>query len=134
MSMLERTPGPIDGLPKRRYRVTFVPGDVEVEVDPDRLPYGDHGLPGSILDIAQGHDIHIEHACGGFGVCGTCHVIIREGADSCGEPTEEELDALDHAYGVTPQSRLGCLCVPDGSSDVVVEIPAWNRNIASEGR
>ena len=94
MSMFERSADPIDGLPKRKYRVTFLPGNVQVEVEPDRLPYGDHGLPGSILDVAQGHDIRIEHACGGFGVCGTCHVIIREGADSCGEPTEEELDAL----------------------------------------
>jgi len=134
MSMCEPSADPADGVPKRRYRVTFLPGNVQVDVDPDRLPYGNHGLPGSILDVAQGHDIRLEHACGGFGVCGTCHVIIREGWDACGEPTEEELDALDHAYGVQRLSRLGCVCVPDGSSDVVVEIPAWNRNVATEGR
>ena len=134
MSASERSTDRADGLPKRKYRVTFMPGNVGVEVDPDRLPYGEHGLPGSILDVARGHGVHIEQACGGFGVCGTCHVIIREGSDSCSEPSQKELDALDQAYGVRPQSRLGCLCVADGSSDVVVEIPAWNRNIASEDR
>jgi len=33
---------------------------------------------------------------------------------------------------VQENSRLACQFVPDGSSDVVVEIPAWNRNEVSE--
>jgi ferredoxin, 2Fe-2S len=28
---------------------------------------------------------------------------------------------------------LGCQCVPNGSCDVVVEIPGWNRNLVQEG-
>jgi len=31
--------------------------NVTVQVKPEELPYGDHGLPGSILDIALKHGI-----------------------------------------------------------------------------
>ena len=47
--------------------------------------------------------------------------------------SEEEEDMLDLAPGLTGTSRLACQSVPDGSEDVVVEIPAWNRNLSREG-
>ena len=40
---------------------------------------------------------------------------------------------LDTARAVTPESRLSCQCVPNGSSDVTVVIPAWNKNLVKEG-
>lgn len=120
-------------LPKQAYRITFQPRGETVEVDPAALPYGRDGKPGSILDIALGHDIDIDHACGGVVACSTCHVILREGFDSCPEAEEEEEDMLDNAPGLEPESRLSCQAVPDGSVDVVVEIPEWNRNMVKEG-
>jgi len=120
-------------LPTRNYKITFLPMNVTVEVDPEQLPYNDHGLPGSILDIALKHGIELNHACGGVCACSTCHVIVREGLDACHEPTEDEEDQLDGAYGLRPQSRLACQCVPNGSRSLVVEVPAWNRNLAREG-
>ncbi len=119
-------------LPRQSYNITFLPAKVTVEVDPGRLPYGSHGRPGSVLDVALAAGVSIEHACGGFSACATCHVIVREGTDSCGQPDEQELDRLDEAYGATPQSRLGCQCVPDGSCDVVIEIPRWGRNVGGD--
>jgi 2Fe-2S ferredoxin len=122
-------------LPVAKYTIRFIDEEKHehvVEVDPAKLPYGTHGLPGSILDIALAHGIELDHACGGVCACSTCHVIIRQGASACSEPTDEEEDQLDEAYGLTPQSRLGCQCVPNGQTDVVVEIPAWNRNLARE--
>ena len=71
-------------------------------------------------------------ACGGVCACSTCHVIVHEGLESCNEATDAELDQLDEAPGVTPKSRLGCQCVPDGTKDIVVEIPDWNKNYAKE--
>lgn len=121
-----------EGLPTRKYRVTFLPAGRTIEVDPAALPYGDHGRPGSILDIALHHGIDVDHACGGVCACSTCHVIVREGLKSCNEPDDEEEDQLDDAYGLTPQSRLACQCVPDGTTDLVVEIPTWNRNLVRE--
>ena len=56
----------------------------------------------------------------------------REGLESCNEPTDAELDQLDDAPGLTVKSRLGCQCVPDGTRDLVVEIPEWNKNFAKE--
>jgi len=74
----------------------------------------------------------LDHACGGVCACSTCHVIVREGLESCNEPTDAELDQLDDAPGLEVKSRLGCQCVPDGTCDLVVEIPEWNKNFAKE--
>ena len=119
-------------LPTRAYTVTFLPEDVKVEVDPAALPYGRDGLPGSILDIALAHGVDIDHACGGVCACSTCHVIVRQGLKSCSEATEDEEDQLDQAPGLELQSRLACQCVPDGTEDLVVELPGWNRNLVHE--
>jgi len=119
-------------LPTKPYTITFQPMNETVHVDPAELPYSRDGQKGSILEIALGHDIDVDHACGGVCACSTCHVILREGGESCQEPSDDELDMLDQAPGLTPQSRLACQAVPDGSKDLVVEIPSWNRNIVSE--
>lgn len=55
-------------LPSNRYTVTFIfpdKSEKKVEVVPDKIPYGPTGLPGSILDIAMGNEIDLEHVCGG---------------------------------------------------------------------
>ncbi|MEZ6005943.1 MAG: 2Fe-2S iron-sulfur cluster-binding protein [Planctomycetota bacterium] len=119
-------------LPTRPYRITFEPVGRTIEVDPAKLPLSDEGFPGSILDIASGHGIELDHACGGVCACSTCHIVIEKGAASCQEASEDEEDMLDSAPGVQLTSRLGCQAVPDGSSDVVVRIPTWNRNHAKE--
>lgn len=121
--------------PKQSYQITIIDDHGEhhaLIVDPDKLPYQRSGLPGSILDICEGNDIHLEHTCGGVCACSTCHVIVREGLDTCNEETDDELDQLEEAPGITAQSRLACQCVPNGSRAVVIQIPAWNRNAVKE--
>jgi len=119
-------------LPDKSYSVTFMPMGKKVSVDPAALPLSREGRPGSILDIADGHGIEIDHACGGVCACSTCHVIIREGFESIPEASESEEDMLDEAPGLELTSRLACQAVPSGKADVVVEIPGWNRNHARE--
>jgi 2Fe-2S ferredoxin len=121
-------------LPTRPYSVTIrhEGEETRIAVDPEELPCQRSGLPGSILDICLGHGIELEHTCGGVCACSTCHVIVRQGLASCNEATEDEEDQLEEAPGITIQSRLGCQCVPDGTMDVVVEIPEWNRNAVKE--
>ncbi len=119
-------------LPSRTYTITFMPEGKKVTVDPGSLPLSREGKPGSILDIADGNDVEIDHACGGVCACSTCHVIVREGFDSIPEASEDEEDMLDEAPGLELTSRLACQAVPDGTVDVVVEIPGWNRNHAKE--
>ena len=119
-------------LPARRYVVRFLPAGVEVEVDPEKLPYGRDGLPGSILDVALAHGVEIDHACGGVVACSTCHVYVRKGLETCNAATEDEEDQLDNAPGIELVSRLACQCVPDGTQEVEIEIPGWNRNLFRE--
>jgi ferredoxin, 2Fe-2S len=119
-------------LPKKKYKINFIRQGRIVEVDPAKIPYGHDGLPGSILDISQGSHMGLDHACGGVAACSTCHVIVHEGMESCNEVSDAELDEIDEAPGSTPKSRLGCQCVPDGSADLVIEIPEWNKNYAKE--
>jgi 2Fe-2S ferredoxin len=116
------------------FTVTFKgPHDTkEVSVDPEKIPYGPTGLPGSLLDIAMGAGIDLEHACGGVCACSTCHVIVKEGLETCNESTEDEDDQLDEAPGITLQSRLACQCVSNGTKNLVVEIPEWNKNLVKE--
>lgn len=117
------------------FSITFKTpeGTRDVQVDPSKIPYGQTGQPGSILDVAMGSGLDLEHACGGVCACSTCHVIVKEGVDSCNEATDDELDQLDEAPAITLQSRLACQCVPDGSTDLIVEIPEWNKNLVKEG-
>ncbi|NJN71028.1 MAG: 2Fe-2S iron-sulfur cluster binding domain-containing protein, partial [Nitrospira sp.] len=80
-------------LPKVSYTLTFIQpkGDsTTVTVDPEKLPYGETGLPGSILDIAMGHGVDLEHVCGGVCACSTCHVIVKQGLETCNEGTDDE--------------------------------------------
>ena len=123
-------------LPTKPYTITYIlPNKTvqQVQVDPDKIPYGPTGLPGSVLNIALGNGIDLEHACGGVCACSTCHVIVKEGLQSCNEGTDDEFDQLEEAPAITLQSRLGCQCVPNGTMDLVVEIPAVNKNLVKEG-
>lgn len=122
-------------LPTKKYTIRFIDEEQQehaVEVDPQKIPYGHNGRPGSILDIALGNGVEIDHACGGVCACSTCHVIVKQGLTSCNEATDDEEDELDEAYGLTAQSRLSCQCVPNGTCDLVVQVPTWNRNLARE--
>ncbi len=111
-------------------RVTFLPADVTVEFDPATMPFRDHGRPGSLLDIALNFNVPLDHACGGNCACTTCHVVIRQGDANLSPMDDDEADRLDMAADPTLHSRLACQCIVTG--DVVVEIPAWNRNYVSE--
>ena len=121
----------------RKYRIIYLLGETKekkiVEVDPAKIPYSRTGQPGSILEIALGNGIEIDHSCGGVCACSTCHAIVQEGLESCSSATDDELDMVDTARGVTTESRLACQCVANGSCDLVVEIPVWNRNMVKEG-
>jgi 2Fe-2S ferredoxin len=112
-------------------KVTFANFDKTVEFEPGKLPYDEHGEPESLLDVAMHFEIPVEHACGGKCACTTCHVIVEAGDANLSEASDDELDRLDQAPGLTLHSRLACQAVVKG--DVAVRIPSWNRNYVSEG-
>jgi len=114
-------------------KVTFIKNGkpTTVEFEQGKLPYHEHGLPESFLDVAMNFGIPLEHACGGSCACTTCHLYIREGEENLSEPDDKELDRLDTAWDLRPNSRLGCQAVIKG--DVVVEFPMYTRNYVQEG-
>ncbi len=65
----------------------------------------------TVLDIALKNGISIPHACEKSCACTTCHLVIREGFDSLDESDDLEDDMLDKAWGLEPESRLGCQAI-----------------------
>ncbi len=85
----------------------------------------------TVCDALLANDVPLEHACEKSCACTTCHIIVREGFDSLAESTEEEDDMLDKAWGLEPDSRLGCQAkITD--KDLVIEIPKYTINMVSE--
>lgn len=87
----------------------------------------------SICENLLANGVELEHACEMSCACTTCHVVVREGFNSL-EPAEEiEEDLLDKAWGLEPNSRLGCQALV-GDAPLVVEIPRYSINMAKEGK
>ena len=133
MTEAEKNSGVISTASTHLIRVTFLPEGRTVEFDAGRLPYQDHGKPGSLLDVALNHGIFLDHACGGNCACTTCHVHVLKGAELLSPMDDDEADRLDMAADLQLNSRLGCQSVITGPGEIVVEIPAWSRNYVSEG-
>ena len=84
----------------------------------------------SVLQAAWDNNIDMEGACEGAMACSTCHVYLEESAfDQLPQPTEEEDDLLDLAWGVRPTSRLGCQITITADLDgIVLTLPATTNN------
>ena len=85
----------------------------------------------SVLEIAHMNDIDLEGACEGSLACSTCHVIVDpKWYTKLSEPTEDEEDMLDLAFGLTQTSRLGCQIIMSPELDgIVVRLPSATRNM-----
>ena len=87
----------------------------------------------SILDIAEDHDVHLNHNCGGVCACSTCHVYIEKGGDMLEEISDREEDFIDRAINPRLESRLGCQSIIlDDSADIEVTIPDQRLIIGHE--
>ncbi|MCL2345305.1 MAG: ISC system 2Fe-2S type ferredoxin [Desulfobulbus sp.] len=105
------------------------------------LPHVESCPDGAVIEAEAGksiclnlveNGIDLDHACGMSCACTTCHVIVREGFASLNPAEEEEEDLLDQAWGLEPNSRLGCQAIV-GQTPLVVEIPKYSINMAKEG-
>ncbi|KAJ6803373.1 uncharacterized protein M6B38_314005 [Iris pallida] len=114
---------------KEKISVTFVNKDGEESLI--KVPVGM-----SMLEAAHENDIELEGACEGSLACSTCHVIVMdmEYYNKLEEPTDEENDMLDLAFGLTETSRLGCQIVAKPELDGLrLALPAATRNFAVDG-
>lgn len=113
--------------PGEELHITFITKDGEqIKVE---AAQGDN-----LMDIAQAHGLDVEGACGGSCACSTCHMIIDpEYYDEMEEPSDDENDMLDLAFGLTETSRLGCQVKMTPELDGVrVALPAMTRNLQAK--
>jgi ferredoxin len=90
----------------------------------------------SLLEVAHDNEIELEGACEGSLACSTCHVIVEDEDffKRMPEATEDELDMLDLAFGLTETSRLGCQVLASKELDGLrVRLPAATRNFYVDG-
>ncbi|KAI4335165.1 hypothetical protein L6164_013835 [Bauhinia variegata] len=118
-----------EGSEQKTISVTFV--DKDGEEKNIEVPIGM-----SMLEAAHQNDIELEGACEGSLACSTCHVIVMDEDyyNKLEEPTDEENDMLDLAFGLTETSRLGCQVIAKPELDGIrLAIPAATRNFAVDG-
>ena len=105
-------------------------------IDPDGTRHEVEAPVGlSVLEIAHRNNIDLEGACEGSLACSTCHVIVDpEDFERLADPTEDEEDMLDLAFGLKPTSRLGCqIIITEELDGLTVTLPAETRNMMQEG-
>nr|KAJ0210005.1 hypothetical protein LSAT_V11C400193530 [Lactuca sativa] len=113
----------------QKISVTFF--DKDGEEQEIKVPIGM-----SMLEAAHENDIELEGACEGSLACSTCHVIVMdvEQYNKLEDPTDEENDMLDLAFGLTETSRLGCQVIAKPELDGLrLALPAATRNFAVDG-
>ena len=88
------------------------------------------------MRAAHAGGIELEGACEGVCACSTCHVILQDEIyDGLPEPSEDEEDMLDQAYGLTLTSRLGCqIQITPELDGIIIELPAATRNFYVDGK
>jgi ferredoxin len=76
----------------------------------------------ALLDTLLARNCQVAMACGGQGVCATCHVYVKEGHDALTPMTNREKRTLALMTGCSLDSRLACQARVIGDG-VVVELP-----------
>lgn len=113
--------------------IRYICEDPKAVTGTDKAEHTVDGARGhNLLELALGSDINIEHSCGGVCACSTCHVYIEKGMELLSESTEAEDDRVEEAPDVRRNSRLACQCEILKPGEIVVRIPAWNRNAVKE--
>ena len=61
----------------------------------------------NIMELCKSYDLPVKGECGGMAMCATCQCYL-ESDTVLHEQSDAELDMLDQAFYVKPNSRLGC--------------------------
>ena len=77
----------------------------------------------TLLEALTAKNLKVLMACGGKGLCATCHIHIREGADKVSPRTEREKRTLSMVSMADSASRLACQCRVLGEG-IIVELPS----------
>ncbi len=94
---------------KKKLKVHFSPDNIDVTV----------AEGSSLIEAALSVGVHINAACGGNGVCGTCRVLIRKGEVESTRSDKLSTQEYEQGYRLACQSRV--------LSDLLVDIPVESR-------
>jgi ferredoxin len=61
----------------------------------------------NVMELCKSYDLPVKGECGGMAMCATCQCYL-ESDHQLAEQSDAELDMLDQAFFVKPNSRLGC--------------------------
>ena len=61
----------------------------------------------NIMELCKSYDLRGKGECGGMAMCATCQCYLESDTE-LDEQNDMELDMLDQAFFVKPNSRLGC--------------------------
>jgi uncharacterized 2Fe-2S/4Fe-4S cluster protein (DUF4445 family) len=93
----------------KRLKVHFNPDNIEVTVAEGE----------NLLKVAIAAGVHINAACGGRGVCGTCRVLIKKGTVESTRTEKISPEEYEQGFRLACQSRI--------ITDLVVDIPVESR-------
>ena len=80
----------------------------------------DMGL--NLMEVCKMYELGVEGTCGGMALCASCQVYV-ESDHHLHDREDAELDMLDQAFHVQPNSRLGCqITIPEGRDGLVVRV------------
>jgi len=82
----------------------------------------EHVLEGTegwtVMEALRDAGLPITAECGGACACATCHVYVNDGwFEKLPAPSEAEIDMLDMALAVEPNSRLSCQVICSNETD-----------------
>jgi 2Fe-2S ferredoxin len=72
----------------------------------------------TVMEALRDSGLPIAAECGGACACATCHVYVEEGwLEKLPPQLDEEIDMLDRALEVQPNSRLSCQIICSDEMD-----------------
>jgi 2Fe-2S ferredoxin len=86
-----------------------------IVVDMEGVEHSLEGLAGwRLMEVIRDYGLPIKAECGGACSCATCHIYVDEAyGATLPQMRDEELERLDEAFEVRPNSRLSCQIILD---------------------
>ena len=72
----------------------------------------------TVMEALRDAGLPVAAECGGACACATCHVYVEDGwFEKLSPPSPDELDMLDMALALQPNSRLSCQIIANDKTD-----------------
>jgi 2Fe-2S ferredoxin len=89
---------------KRMNEITIIVIDREGE---EHQLVGPTDMNMNVMELCKAYELPVLGECGGMAMCATCQCYL-ESETVLPQQSDAELDMLDQAFYVKPNSRLGC--------------------------